>query len=183
MMEHARYWDNFLEWNRDIQRPWDPQDTDSYRQKRAVSWFLHARQCSRDLYALKPTMKSWVPHIACNVVTRQIPLLGDPTRRSADACESFGAMVKKVIKHLTCRRQIGKVADHSKKSGNRWSQTFRRGYVEQCFRRTCVRSRLLHGKANLSFRQREDWRLVRNGKAISVAATSREGRDSGARES
>ena len=52
------------------------------------------------LYTLKPTVKIWVPHIACNIVTRQIVFMGDPPRRSADLCESFGAMIKDVIKHL-----------------------------------------------------------------------------------
>ena len=106
MMEHARMWDNFLNWVREIQAPWDPEDSDAYREQRATTWFMHARKCARDLHTLKPTLQSWVPHIACYVVTRQIILMGDPSRRSADSCESFGAMLKKVIKHLTCRRRL-----------------------------------------------------------------------------
>eukprot|EP00965_Chrysotila_dentata_P123635 4087284-Pleurochrysis_carterae.AAC.1 len=59
-----------------------------------------------DLYELKPTLQSWVPHIAVFIVPRQTLLLGDPSRRSCDACESLGAVLKKKIKHLTCRRRI-----------------------------------------------------------------------------
>ena len=91
MVQSAEYWDNFLEWVRDIQTTWT-SDTDEYRETRAVSWFNHSRQCGRDIHALKPTMKSWVPHVACYVVTRQIVAMGDPGRRSADSCESFGAV-------------------------------------------------------------------------------------------
>ena len=40
------------------------------------------------------------------VVPRQIVEMGDPSRRSCDACESLGARFKKIIKHLTCRRVI-----------------------------------------------------------------------------
>ena len=73
-------------------------------------------------------------------------------------------MLKKVIKHLTCRRRLGR-GDSDHVSGlKRWNQTFKRGYVEQAFRRTCVRSRLLHEDANLPFRQRQDWQLATRGK-------------------
>ena len=54
---------------------------------------------------LSYTMMTWVPHILVFIVPLQMVYLGDPTRRAADACESFGAMVKKVIKHTTCRRR------------------------------------------------------------------------------
>ena len=73
-------------------------DTDDYRKGRAVSWFNKMNVVARDILSLKPTMESWVFHIACFIVPRQMVLLGDPTRRSCDACESFGAMVKKLIK-------------------------------------------------------------------------------------
>eukprot|EP00966_Prymnesium_polylepis_P024675 569183-Prymnesium_polylepis.2 len=71
------------------------------------------------------------PHIACNIVPRQIAELGDPSRRVADACESYGACAKRVIKHLTCRRAL--------RAG------FGRGFVEQAFRRLTVRAGLIHG--------------------------------------
>ena len=115
---------------------------------------MHARQCSRDLLALKPTMRSWVPHVACSIVTRQIVDMGDPTRRSADSCESFGAVLKKVIKHLTCRRRTtSELNRHSARGGGKvWHQTFRKGYVEQSFGRMCVRSNgLLHGAVNKQY--------------------------------
>ena len=54
---------------------------------------------SRDLKRLSPTMKTWVPHILLFIVPRQMVLLGDPAKRACDATESFGALVKKVIKH------------------------------------------------------------------------------------
>lgn len=167
MLKHAEYWDHFLDWVHEIQSGWDESDTDAYRKQRATSWFNHARQCSRDLRALKPTMMSWVPHIACYVVTRQIVLLGDPSRRSADACESYGAVVKKVIKHLTCRRRVKSATTSHANGKSMWKQTFTRGYVEQCFRRTCVRSRLLHGEDNFQFRQRADWKIVQTGRVKS----------------
>ena len=167
MVRHAEIWDNFLDWVRDIQSPWDPADTDAYRQQRAVSWFNHSRRCARDLYSLKPTMKTWVPHIACNVVTRQIISMGDPSRRSADSCESFGAMVKKIIKHLTCRRRIDKIGTtHTKRMGGKsWTQTFKKGYIESSFARTCVRNgALLHGEANRKYLGRKETKLINKGR-------------------
>ena len=92
-------------------------------------------------------MASWVPHIACNIAPRQIVDLGDPTKRAADACESFGASAKTIIKRTTCRRQI--VAGK-----------FGRGYVEQAFRRLSVRAGLIHGPENAPFLQRADARLI-----------------------
>ena len=55
------------------------------------------------------------------IVPRQMVSLGDPTRRSCDACESFGAMVKKLIKHSTCRRRLGTVRTHEPHTLNRSS--------------------------------------------------------------
>ena len=148
LQETAGYWDNFLNWVADIETPW-LEDSDAYRRKRALQYCNGARRCSRDLHTLKPTMQSWVPHIACNIVPRQIVELGDPTRRSADACESYGACCKNVIKHLTCRRAL--------------SQKFGRGYVEQAFRRQCVSCDLLHGDENVPFLQRKDHHLLGSG--------------------
>ena len=169
MVRHAVMWDNFLGWVRDIQSEWT-SDTDEYRKQRAVRWFNHSRQCSRDLRALKPTGKTWVPHIACYIVTRQIVSMGDPSRRSADSCESFGAMIKHIIKNLTCRRRILTPGQETecRKGHTTWRQTFSRGYVEQCFRRTCVRTGLLHGEENRPYLEREHHRLLSKGRATSA---------------
>ena len=102
---NADRWDRFLSWVRDIELPWE-EDTDEYRRARALKYCNGARAVLRDLYDLKPTMASWVPHIACNIVPRQIVELGDPSRRAADACESYWACAKRTIKHLTCRRAL-----------------------------------------------------------------------------
>ena len=149
---NATRWDRFLSWVRDIELPWT-SDTDEYRRGRALRYANHARAVSRNLYDLKPTMASWVPHIACNIAPRQIVDFGDPTRRSADACESYGSCAKKVIKLLTCQRQI--------------TSGFRRGVIEQAFRRLVVRSGLTHGEANLPFLQREDAKLLGSGRTSS----------------
>ena len=110
-------------------------------------------------------MKTWVPHIACYVVTRQIVEMGNASKRSADSCESYGAMIKKVIKHLTCRRRHGAGVESSHRKGELlWRQTFKRGYVEQCFRRTCVRTSLLHGAENAKFLERHHFRLRGEGR-------------------
>ena len=143
---NADRWDRFLSWVRDIEVPWEASDTDEYRRMRALQYCNGARAVSRDLYDLKPTMESWVPHVACNIVPRQIVALGDPSKRAADACESYGACAKRTIKHLTCRRVIG--AGHS------------RGYVEQAFRRLTVRSSLIHGADNAPYLQRRDAHLI-----------------------
>ena len=148
LVETATYWDHFLDWVRDIETTWT-DDSDDYRKQRALQYCNGARSVSRDLLKLKPTMQSWVPHIACNIVPRQIVELGDPSRRSADACESYGACCKKVIKDLTCRRSL--------------SQKYGRGYVEQAFRRMCVRANLLHGEENAPFLQRKDHHLLGSG--------------------
>ena len=157
---NADRWDRFLAWVRDIEVPWEADDTDEYRKMRAVQYCNGARACSRDLYELKPTMASWVPHIACFIVPRQIVELGDPSRRAADACESYGACAKRTIKHLTCRREIGR--------------GFGRGYVEQAFWRLAVRSSLIHGAANEPYLQRRDAQLIGSGR-VSAAPSRVEG--------
>ena len=79
-----------------------------------------------------------------------------PGRRSADACESFGACLKKIVKHLTSRNHI--------------TASRKVGFVEQAFKRACVRSSLLHGSENEPYRSREDWKLVGYGRVSDKAA-------------
>ena len=132
-------------------------------------------QVCNDLYDLNPSLVGWVPHVMCFIVPRQIVPLGDPARRSCDACESFGAVLKKFIRHLSCRRRVTVNAHaHRSSDGKKlWAQTFKRGYVEQVFRRACVRSELIHGSKNEPYLQRADARLLCNGKVAS--ATSKAG--------
>ena len=104
---------------------------------------------------------AWVMHILVNIVPRQCPLLGDPSRRSCDACESFGAMAKKLIKHNTCRRRTTgseKIQHRGGTTANRtqWKQSFNVGFIQQAFTRACVRESLQHGAVNEPFRQRAD---------------------------
>ena len=157
---NSERWDRFLEWVRDIEVPWQKEDTDQYRRMRAVQYCNGVRAVSRDLLDLKPTMASWVPHIACNIVPGQIVELGDPSRRAADACESYGACAKRVIKHLTCRRAIG--------------ANYAQGYIAQAFRRLSVRSSLIHGVDNAPFLQRQDAQLIGVGR-VSAAHSRVEG--------
>jgi hypothetical protein len=164
MMENAARWDRFLtlvsvgsaEW------PQGDADSDDYRKGRAVEWFNHANPVSLDILTLKPTLESWVFHIACFIVPRQMVLLGDPSRRSCDACESFGAMVKKLIKHTTCRRRLTSAAQSNQQ---RWKKAFTVGFIEQAFRRACVREALQHGEENKPFQQRADARRTAQGRA------------------
>ena len=79
-----------------------------------------------------------MPHVLVFIDSRQHLPLGDPKRRSCDACESFGALVKKTIKHKTCRRRLrDEPTEHERKrlvggaNGKKWSQSFTRGYIEQ----------------------------------------------------
>ena len=182
MMAHADMWDRFLEWVRFMQEDWE-SDTDEYRKGKAVKWFNFATACSRDLKELKPTLQSWVPHIACFVVSRQIVWLGNPTKRAADACESFGALVKKLIKHNTCRRRVrggssgggGPVFAHEHTRGvKKWRQTFARGHLEQAFRRVCVKGKLLHGEEDRPYLQRADWNMKQKGVKSEHKRTDRE---------
>ena len=184
MMENAQRWDNFLDYVRCCTAEW-PQgelDTEEYRQGRALSAFNQGCCCATDLFELKPTLDTWVPHICCYIVPRQMVELGDPSRRSCDACESFGAMVKKIIKHSTCRRKVKgtEQSEHIKGSAvrhgyegptnrRRWKQTFNVGFIEQAFKRTCVRESLQHGEANAAYRQRRDHRRTTFGKAATVS--------------
>ena len=170
MMADAARWDRFFTLVQSLTAEW-PQgaaDTDDYRKGRAVTNFNHSAAVANDLHELKPDGTSWVPHILVFIVSRQLLTLGDSMRRSCDACESIGAMIKKVIKHSTCRRRVTGASgvDHLKGStGRRWKQTFKRGYIEQAFRRVCVRESLRHGEANAKFLQRADNMLVMTGKA------------------
>lgn len=173
MMADADRWDRFLEFVReDVQAPWT-SDTDEYREMRAVSYFNRSMACSKDLLELKPTMESWVPHVSCFIVPQQILDSGEPAKRAADACESFGAVTKHIIKKLTCRRRTRSAKGSSvsvihkrRRSGSgraKWSQSFTRGYIEQCFRRLAVRESLLHGRENACYLSREDWKLKMKG--------------------
>ena len=146
---HAEYWDNFLELVADSQADW-AEDTNEYREQRAVSAFNLGTIVANNLITLNPLMLSWVPHILVFIVPQQILELGSPARRSCDACESFGAMAKKIIKHLTCRRGI--------------SSRFTKGYVQQTFERLCIRQSLIHDKENEPYLQRKDARLRNFGK-------------------
>ena len=85
--------------------------------------------------------------------------------------------MKKIIRHLTCRRRPSAIQKHGHKSANGaklWVQTFKRGYVEQTFRRIAVRAELIHGAANERFTQRSDHRLKTKGKVAKdkVGSTS-----------
>ena len=173
MMKNADRWQRFLDLVAARGKPW-PQgasDTDTYRQQRAVESFNLGAACANDLIELKPTLQSWVPHILVFIDSRQMVELGDPKRRSCDACESFGAMVKKIIKHLTCRRRLrDQPTEHEGRrlaggaNGKKWRQTLTRGFIEQAFRRATVRESLRHGKENEPFLMREDHRRMTTGK-------------------
>ena len=69
-------------------------------------------------------------------------------------------MVKKLIKHSTCRRRLtGKGVEHRSYAGSsdrRWKQTFTKGYIQQAFTRTCVREAIRHGEENAAYLQRVD---------------------------
>ena len=83
--------------------------------------------------------------------------------------------MKKIIKHLTCRRRASasqQYAHRSADGGKLWTQTFKRGYKEQTFRRVCVRAELLHGEANAPYLQRADHRLLTKGKVAADKAAS-----------
>ena len=205
MMANATAWDNFLEYIALTQQDWasPEEDTDLYRKRRAVEffnlgmpapapplpsgahearvWAAAGNKVANDLYALKPTLKSWVPHVMCFVVPRQILPLGDPSRRSCDACESFGAWLKQTIKFRTCRRRLrGESSTHVRKTDEQqggssssvssagkstWKQHFRKGYIQQAFIRGCIKERIGHGAVNEPFLQRADWRRLKSGKA------------------
>ena len=101
--------------------------------------------------------------------------LGDPQRRSCDACEALGASAKKLIRHLTCRRRPSANQQHAHRSADAkklWMQTFKRGYVEQTFRRLTVRAELIHGEANVRYLQRADHTLKTKGKVAKDKASS-----------
>ena len=58
----------------------------------------------------------------------------------------------------------GPVFAHEHTRGvTKWRQTFTRGYLEQAFRRVCVKGKLLHGEENQPFLQRADWGLKQKG--------------------
>ena len=181
MMQNAACWDHFLDYVRAISAPC-PQgeaDTDEYRKGRALEAFNLGAAVACDLIALKPTMLSWVPHVMVFIVPRQMLFLGDPSRRSCDACESFGAMLKKIIKHTTCRRRLykGEATEHKKKQGGSrktWKQTFKRGYIEQAFRRAGVREALRHGTENAPYLQRIDAQRAATGKAWATMKVDKE---------
>ena len=112
----------------------------------------------------------------CFIVPLQIIWYGDPARRSCEACESFGAMCKKIIKHLTCRRNLSDISHHSDVTGKKssWVQSFKKGWVQQTFERLCVRESLLHGVTNSRYLTREDHALLTQGKTSKKRAVRSE---------
>ena len=128
---------------------------------------------ARDIYTLNPDLAAWVLHVLCFIAPRQILPLGDPQRRSCDACEAYGAMVKADIRLRTCRRRPSQTQIHSHRSQSGkalWSQTFKKGYVEQAFKRAAVRAELIHGEENAPYLLRTDHRLLGTGKAATKKA-------------
>ena len=84
-------------------------------------------------------------------------------------------LAKKIIRHLTCRRRHSAIQQHGHETADGqklWQQTFKRGYIEQTFRRMAVRSELMHGKANQPFFQRSDYALKEKGKVAKEKAGS-----------
>ena len=152
-------------------------DTDAYREKRALETFNLGNLVGIDCNDLKPTLMSWVFHILCFIVPRQIILLGDPSRRSCDACESLGAWYKRTIKHRTCRRRLHEpnargirpTISHEKKAGKKtkWTQTFTKGFIQVAFERAVVSESLLHGEDNAAYQLRRFAFLKQNGKLTS----------------
>ena len=172
MMKDAARWDRFLELVRAFHEPWPQgeEDTDEYRKARALIIVNLAAAVCKDLYELKPLdgVASWVPHILLYIVPRQMVELGDPARRSCDACESFGAMVKTIIKTATCRRRISTETQHTTgihANRRRWRQSFTKGYIEQAFNRVSARELLRSdtSDANVAYLQRQDYRRLSTG--------------------
>jgi len=111
---------------------------------------------------LPGSQTSLVKHIMLFVLPRQIVELGDPCRRSCDACESLGARFKKVIKHLTCRRGL-RPKQTRVQAAAAWKSAFTVGWVEQAFTRITVEESLRHGEENNEYLSREDHRLRTQG--------------------
>ena len=88
-------------------------------------------------------------------------------------------MVKKLIKHSTCRRRVRvEPGVHKKRAGSsikRWTQTFTKGFIQQAFKRVGVREALRHGAENAPFLQREDALRATTGKAAVVRKVEEEG--------
>ena len=203
MMKSALYWDNFIALVDLCNEPWaEPEDdTDDYRKKRAVRAFnageleppspspvsthtrftsppLAGNKVANDILILNPELKAWVLHVLCFIVPRQIMELGDPSRRSCDACESLGSSIKKLIRHLTCRRRAStQLHAHKSRIGKNkiWTLAFKRSYIEQAFKRVSVRADLIYGEDNLRYLQRADGLLQDKGRAS--AAKFHETRD------
>eukprot|EP00965_Chrysotila_dentata_P206304 6183464-Pleurochrysis_carterae.AAC.1 len=137
-------WDNFLRLVRCTQKEWAPpnKDSDVYRKERALEHFNLANAVALDLLKLNPQLAGWVPHVMTFSVSRQILPLGDPSRRSCDACVLFGAACKHIIKTLTYQRHL--------------SSRFTHGYIETAFKRAYVHASLIHGKSNQRYLQRNN---------------------------
>ena len=74
------------------------------------------------------------------------------------AAEMVGAKLKRI------NWGHGEALEGHHRGDKLWQQTFTRGYVEQCFRRTCVRELLLVSEENAPYLQAADSRLLGLGK-------------------
>ena len=100
-------------------------------------------------------------------------------------CESFGARLKKLIKHLTCRRRCltdnqGAPVDHVHTrtvAGEKkvWTQAFSVGYIKTAFTRACVSSANLYTKENAPYMQRADANLLATGSCWEAPSRAKTG--------
>ena len=80
-----------------------------------------------DIYDLNPDLSGWVLHVLCFIVPRQMVELGAP----AVSVLSFGAVCKKIIRHLTCCQCHSNHFHAHTKAKALWTQPLREGILSR----------------------------------------------------
>ena len=178
MMQHARDWDVFIHLAQVALRPWDAEDTEEYRERRALESFKAAVPVVEAIRRHDLSSTSWCPHVLLCIVPRMQRKWGCSVKRGADVSEAFGAEIKYTIHRLVVRRPlaIGKKL-HIKRNAageeiKRWQQTFKASRVEQTFRRVCVRKAMLDDASFDHLKQRQHAVARTTGRACKVQKTT-----------
>ena len=175
----ARSWDIFMALMRAM-RPFDEEDTVSYREARGVETFNAAGATMQEWKRLNPNALSACPHVALCVLPRQQVQHGDHERRGADHGEAYGASIKDSIHRRCLRRKLGKTSSTHRKilpdgSIKTWTQgPLKVSRVMQIFRTMAVTERGARDAGSTKYLQRKHFKLKSTGFATAAQAVAKQ---------
>lgn len=176
----AKSWDALLGYCYEM-RPFE-ENTQTYKDKRAVAAFNKAGPMTQEYKRLKPNAEAAVCHATTCVIPRQMQKHGDPTRRGADHGEALGASIKDDIHNRCLRRKKStksRVHEVKDEHGNVVKTYTQSGLsvsrIAQIWRNMAVRDKLLAEAESERYLQRTHYKVAKTGFASGghAAAASR----------